>query len=145
MQQQIEAEQFTLQFTILFMKISYKILNIFQQKLEMVKSNADNSHEVSYYQGFEKEGYLRQIEQDHQILFLNLAVKAAEIQAENESPTNIDCIEKAINLDKTIKLINEELSIVSERQAIQSQQILNYLTVLGKLMNHKDIFSKENQ
>ena len=33
--------------------------NIFQQKLEMVKSNADNSQEMSYYQGFEREGYLR--------------------------------------------------------------------------------------
>lgn len=78
-----------------------------------MKSNADNSQELSYYQGFEQENYLRQIEWDHQIFFLQLATKS--IEQAHECELNQKCTQKAINLDLCIKSINEELTNHSER------------------------------
>ena len=70
-------------------------------------------------------------------MFLGLACKALENKSFECHLRLTSMVNKAINLDLSIKLINEELTNVSERQAVQSQQILNYLSQLGKLMSHK--------
>lgn len=53
------TEEVNYLFVQMFLKCSKRILRIFQIKLELVKFNADNSSELSYYQGFDTEGYLR--------------------------------------------------------------------------------------
>lgn len=87
---------------------------------------------------------MKQIDQDHQIMMLNIAIKCFDSQ--QDEVLALKCATKAINLDLRIKLINEELTNVSERQPIQSHSILNYLAVLGKLISsHKTSLSTKNQ
>jgi hypothetical protein len=52
----------------LFLKMTKRFLGIFQNKLEMIKYNADNAQEYQQYNhGFymKTESLLRQIEVDH--------------------------------------------------------------------------------
>lgn len=94
----------------LFFKSCTTTIDLIQGKLEYEKSNADNSAETKLY---EKEDQLRQISTEHQVFFLQIAVKLFE----SDRDFNFIQIKQALELDLRIKLINEELVAMTEREA----------------------------
>jgi hypothetical protein len=62
----------------LFFKSCASTIDLIQTKLEFEKSNADNSAETKMKTIDAKGDQLRQISIDHQIMFLNIAIRLFE-------------------------------------------------------------------
>lgn len=75
-------------------------------------------------------------------MFLHIALRLFENGGEDLAITQ-KYVEQAIDLDLRIKLINEELVTMTEREVISNSGIFYYLSGLAKLYSHSEHFTAE--